>query len=85
MRITFYPMVFMYISTALHIILASIFVKGLGMGIEGLALSQMIKNFVLMIMTMITSMTMTMSLTTMTRTVTVTMTIAVVVTFFLWV
>ena len=53
MRITFYPMVFMMITTALHIILSFIFVTWLDMGIVGLAWSMTIKDGVLMVMTMI--------------------------------
>ena len=50
MRITFYPMVFMLISTAMHIILSFIFVTWLDMGIVGLAWSMTIKDGVLMAM-----------------------------------
>ena len=53
MRLTFYPMVFMLISSALHIVLALIFVTWFDMGIECLAWSLVIKDGVLMIMTMI--------------------------------
>ena len=53
MRITFYPMVFMLISTALHIILSFIFVTWLDMGIVGLAWAMTIKDGILMVMTMI--------------------------------
>ena len=55
MRITFYPMVFMIIATLLHTFLCVFFIMYLEMSIEGLALALSIKDFALMVMTMIYS------------------------------
>ena len=55
MRITFYPMVFMIIATVFHTTLCILFMMYFEMDISGLALALSIKDFALMIMTMIYS------------------------------
>lgn len=53
MRITFFPMVAMILTTLLHILLCLLFVFHLDMGVIGLAVAVSCKDFVLMVLTMI--------------------------------
>ena len=55
MRITFLPMVAMFVAITLHISLCFLFLFHFNMGIIGIALSNTIQNFVLMIITVIFS------------------------------
>ena len=51
MRITFFPMVAMILTTILHILLCLLFVFYFEMGLIGLAVAVSIKDFVLMVLT----------------------------------
>ena len=55
MRITFFPMVSMILATLLHIALCFLFIFHFDMGIIGLALANSIKDFALLIITVIFS------------------------------
>ena len=53
MRITFFPMVAMFVTTALHIPFCFIFVKGFNLGIVGLGVASSTKDFILVASTML--------------------------------
>ena len=53
MRITFFPMVAMFVTTALHIPFCFIFVNGFDLGIVGLGVASSTKDFILVASTML--------------------------------